>query len=180
MEMIKKVAGVGVILVAAAVLGVLSGNLVPWGGGGAGAPAPSFTGTSLEGETIELADLRGQVVVVDFWATWCPPCVEKLPEMVAMAEEYADEGVQFLGVSADKSESDLRRFLDRNRVNFPIIFEGASPILNTYGVSAIPTVVVIDREGNTIHRSHGTGVRDAIERALAQSDQPAEKAASEG
>lgn len=180
MEMIRKVAGVGVILVAAAVLGVLSGNLVPWGGGGTGAPAPSFSGMSLDGEAIDLAELRGRVVVVDFWATWCPPCVEKLPEMVAMAEEYADDGVQFLGVSADSNESDVRRFLDRNPINFPVIFEGARPILNAYGVSAIPTVVVIDREGNSIHRSHGNGVRDAIERALAQPDQPAEKVASEG
>jgi thiol-disulfide isomerase/thioredoxin len=110
--------------------------------------APLFVGQSLEGQSISLASLRGKVVVIDFWATWCGPCRRKLPELVEFSAKFAGKPVVLLGISADHKVEELRDFLKKTPLPFPIIFDGSNgPIASQYGVEAYPTLYVVDQEG---------------------------------
>jgi len=119
-----------------------------------GQRAAGIEGETAKGEPISLADYKGKVVVVDFWATWCRPCVALLPHTAQLAKEYKGRPVQFLGVSLDNERERLEEFLARNQyVTWPNIFDGPSgPIAETWKVSSIPRLVVIDHEGIVRHR----------------------------
>ncbi|MCC6547332.1 TlpA family protein disulfide reductase [Candidatus Sumerlaeota bacterium] len=106
-----------------------------------------FSGVTAYGEEVSTANYPGKVIVVDFWATWCPPCVASLPEMNSLQEQYREQ-VQFVGVSLDRSAGDLKRFLDKHGASYPSIFDGNGKIANEYGIRAIPTVAIIDTNGS--------------------------------
>ncbi len=167
-----KILSVVSLAVAALALGVLAASIFrsdlsgAGGPGGTGEPAIPISGTTSTGQEISLADYEGQVVVLDFWATWCPPCVGKLPELIAVQEEYGDRGVQVIGVSGDRSVEDLRRMEDDRQINFPTIFGGAEAALRDYNIRAFPTIVIIDQNGQIVHRSHHGNVRREVERLL--------------
>lgn len=157
------------LLVLALALGTFLGNLLrgPAAANATiGEPAIPFGGTDSSGNDVDLGDYAGDVVVVDFWATWCPPCVAKIPELIALQEEFAGQGVQILGVSGDRTIEDLRRFEEERGINFPTIYGGAHDILTAYGIRAFPTVVIIDREGNVVTRGHSVNIRREVQRLL--------------
>lgn len=113
-----------------------------------GQPAPYFTLPTLDGDTLTMADLEGQVIVLNFWATWCAPCRVEIPDLIEMQTELEDEGVQFVGISIDDLGIEaVRAYAKEARFNYPILL-GDGEIANAYGgVYALPTTILVDREG---------------------------------
>ncbi len=115
-----------------------------------GLPAPDFTAKTIDGKEIALKQLRGKVVVLDFWATWCGPCVAMVPHMKDFYEKYKDKDVVLIGVSADAKIEELKEFVEEKEISWPQIFDGDSEttgILYKYAVSKFPTIMVIDQQG---------------------------------
>ena len=113
-----------------------------------GTPAPPFALSTASGETVALAALRGRVVYVDFWASWCAPCRRSFPWMNAMQARYAGEGLVVVGVNVDKRRVDAQRFLRDTPASFAVVYdaEGATP--SAYDVRGMPSSYLIDRRGN--------------------------------
>ena len=116
-------------------------------------PAPDFQLPTADGGTVRLADLRGKVVYLDFWATWCPPCRRSFPWMNTLHERYHDQGLVIVAVSLDHSHKNMERFLGETRPRFIVAFDREGEVGDRYHVQAMPTSVIIDREGR-IRRIH--------------------------
>ena len=118
------------------------------GGLAIGATAPDFSGIASDGRVVHLNDLRGKVVVLDFWATWCPPCRGMIPHEREMAKKLQGKPFTFIGVSADESVEKLRKFIADERITWPNIFEGGhGALLRQYDVHYFPTIYVLDAAG---------------------------------
>ncbi len=118
-----------------------------------GAEAPDFELVLMDESIFRLSDQRGRVVVIDFWATWCPPCVQSLPSLQAMYEELGGEDVEFVGVSLDRptARNQVEAMMDRFSLTYPIGINADGAIAADYGAASIPTLVVVDREGIVRH-----------------------------
>jgi len=119
--------------------------------------APEFTFTSLQGSAIRLSELRGKVVIIEFWATWCPPCRESIPELNKVSEKFRDKNFQLLGISVDKGGdalSKVRDFVKEYSVVYPVMVDNGS-VNVAYGVSGIPVMFIIDKEGKVVKRHMG-------------------------
>lgn len=135
-----------------------------------GDSAEEFSLQDLSGRTVRLSDYKGKVVVVDFWATWCPPCRQEIPGFVKLHRQYRDRGVEFVGISFDRAAAPVRQFASTYGVTYPIVL-GTPEVAMAYGgVDAIPTTFVIDREGRITAKHTGFAPPDvfagAIESAL--------------
>jgi len=134
--------------------------------------APAFEVKSLKGETISLAKLKGKVVFLEFWATWCPPCVMSAPQVEKMVGEYKEKNVEFVSVSVDQNESSVRRFVSRYSLTSKVALAQNSGIQERYGISGIPAFFVIDKEGYAVrmwegyHTSYWQSWRDVINQQL--------------
>ena len=117
--------------------------------------APDFTLTTLAGETVTLSDLRGRPVLINFWATWCPPCRAEMPAIQAAYERYAPQGLVVLGVDMAESPNVVAAFVERFGIRFPIPLDRDGRVATQYRVRAIPTSFFVDREG--VVRSVFTG-----------------------
>ncbi len=104
-----------------------------------------FTLTSLEGQEYTLSKLKGNVVILDFWATWCPPCRREIPHLVAIYNKYKDKNLIVIGISAEE-KSTLEIFKKENNVNYPILL-GNNEVFQRFGVQSIPHTLFIDRKG---------------------------------
>jgi peroxiredoxin len=113
----------------------------------AGFAAPDFTLDKLDGETVSLADLRGQVVLVNFWATWCPPCRAEMPAIQQMYERYRDQGFTVLAVDMQETDAQVAAFVDEMGLTFPILMDRDGSVSARYQVKALPSTFFIDREG---------------------------------
>jgi thiol-disulfide isomerase/thioredoxin len=122
--------------------------------------APSFVGKAapeikaaywLNSDAVTLAGLKGKVVVVEFWATWCPPCRKSVPHMIELSEKYAGQGVAIIGLS-DEPKTKVEPFAKELKMTY--IVGGGSTTLKDYGVNAIPTAFVIDAEGKVAWQGH--------------------------
>jgi thiol-disulfide isomerase/thioredoxin len=142
-----------------------------------GTSAPELELPRHEGGTaLKLADLRGQVVMLDFWATWCPPCREEMPALVKLAREYESQGLVFVAASRDdgpKASRLVEAFLKRNLPDLrPYVVYASDDVARAFQVSALPTLYFLDREGKVIDAQRGALSEDAlrrrIERALKQ------------
>jgi len=111
-----------------------------------GKPAPVFEGKNLKGETVKLADLAGKIVVVDFWATWCPPCVFGLPKLAEMTAKHKADGVVFLAVNLEEEPSLIKEFLAEKKLDINVLLD-AGEIMKKYKVGPVPQTVFIDRKG---------------------------------
>lgn len=119
--------------------------------------APDFSFTSSEGEHITLEDLRGKVVLLDFWGTWCPPCVESVPELRGLHKRYSKEAsFVLLGISSDGDENEWREFTAKNKMVWPQYRDRDRRIQRAFGVRAFPTYILIDHEGIVRFQSVGT------------------------
>jgi peroxiredoxin len=118
--------------------------------------APDFSFTSLDGEHISLEDLQGKVVLLDFWGTWCPPCVESIPELRNLQKKYAKEpSFVLIGISSDTDEEVWREFTGKNKMVWPQYRDKDRRILRAFHINAFPTYIIIDHEGIVRHRSVG-------------------------
>lgn len=134
--------------------------------------APDFSFTSSEGEHITLEDLRGKVVLLDFWGTWCPPCVESVPELRNLYKRYQKDGnFVIIGISSDDDEEEWREFTVKNKMVWPQYRDHDNRILRTYGIRAFPTYILIDHEGIVRFSSIGAGWLRAANLADAVSKQ---------
>lgn len=115
----------------------------------AGLFAPDFELQTIDGSTLRLSDLRGQMVIVNMWASWCPPCKKEMPAFQRVYQEYAPRGLVILAVDAFEQDNlqDVREFVSANSLTFPILLDEHSEVLNTYRISAFPTTFFIDQEG---------------------------------
>lgn len=127
--------------------------------------APHLTLTDLSGKTLDTSDLRGKVVVVNFWAAWCGPCAEEVPSFIALQRKYQEQ-VQIIGVSIDDAESDLRNFCQKSGMNYPIII-GNQQIAQAYGgILGLPTTFIIDPAGRIRKKLTGSTDFRAIEQEI--------------
>jgi peroxiredoxin/outer membrane lipoprotein-sorting protein len=135
----------------------------------AGTRATNFALKTLDGESVQLDQTRGKVVVLDFWATWCPPCRVELPSIEKLRGEFGD-AVQFYGVN-DEEPGTVRSFVKGNHYAFAVLMDGKAQVHRLYGVSAIPTVLIIDKQGvireQIIGSRSESNLRKAIQSVLA-------------
>ena len=133
-----------------------------------GKPVPDFSATDLEGNPISLKAYRGKVVLLDFWAVWCQPCIAEMPNLKKVYDTYKNAGFDIIGISLDNDETQLRDYLKANNIPWRQVFSGQgwmSPIARQYGIRAIPAPWLIDREGKLIsHQARG----EALERLVAE------------
>lgn len=128
------------------------------------AKATDFTATLTNGKTFRLSDHQGQVVIMNIWATWCPPCHDETPDFVDLYTEYKDKGLVILGVSIDEQgQSVVRPFMEKYEVNYPMVIDNGS-IMDKYGPTmGIPTSYIIDKEGNLRYFSVGALTQKELE-----------------
>jgi peroxiredoxin len=118
-------------------------------------PAPDFALTTRDGGQVTLAELEGQVVMLNFWATWCGPCRQEMPHLESLYQRYSDLGFMLLGVNVEEDSSGADKFLAETPVTFPILFDPKSEVSKKYDVIAMPSTVLIDRTGNMRFIHHG-------------------------
>lgn len=133
-------------------------------------PAPDFTLKSRSGENLRLEDFRGQVVMLNFWASWCGPCRQEMPLMDDIYEQYKDLGFTVLAVNVDENREEAHRFLDKVPVSYPILYDPESRVSEQYNVQAMPTTVMIDRNGQArfLHYGYQPGYEDDYEKQIRQ------------
>jgi peroxiredoxin len=120
-----------------------------------GSPAPDFTLPGLDGKTVALADFRGKVVALNFFASWCGPCARETPGFQKFYEAHASEGFVVLGVNMGEGVHAVERFVRKYAVTYPVVLDEREETARRYGVSAIPVTVLIDREGVIRYREAG-------------------------
>jgi len=116
-----------------------------------------FTLPLLDGSSASLSSLKkGKVVILNFWATWCPPCRAEMPSMETLYNRYKDKGLEILAVDIGENAQTVRQFIQRNNYTFPILLDTARQTSSIYGIEAIPTTFIISREGKIIGRVVGS------------------------
>ena len=113
---------------------------------GIGLPAPQFRLQDATG-TVSLSQFRGQVVVLNFWATWCPPCIDETPSLVSMQQRLKGKGITVVGISSDEDEQAYRRFIKDFGINFATVRDPSEGVQHLYGTVKIPETYIIDRNG---------------------------------
>jgi peroxiredoxin len=109
--------------------------------------APDFQLPNLDYETISLNELRGKPVVLNFWATWCPACIDEMPYLQEIHEEYSDEGLMLLAIDVGESPSQVEKFLQRNNLSLPVLLDTNGVVAQKYSILNIPTTFFIDGDG---------------------------------
>ncbi|TKJ31226.1 hypothetical protein CEE39_07345 [bacterium (candidate division B38) B3_B38] len=166
-QMLKNKPLIPIILL---LLGVALFSLGSFGkmeGQSSSSPAPDFALTDLEGKTVKLSDFKGKVILLDFWATWCPPCVQEIPHFVELYEQYKENGFQMIGIAIQSgSVKDVKRFVEKHGINYPILM-GNKEITKEYGnINAIPTTFFIDRQGRIVQKYIGYRAKEVFENKL--------------
>jgi len=121
-----------------------------------GQPAPDFTLQTVDGRSITLSSLRGKVVLVNFWATWCPPCREEMPSMEEMYRNYAPGGLELLAINIEENGPQvLPGFLNDHPHTFPVLMDTEARVQNSYGVFQFPETYIVDRNGIIVDKVIG-------------------------
>ena len=123
--------------------------------------APDFTLKSFDGKTVKLSDYKGKVIIIDFWATWCPPCRKGIPDLISIQNDYKND-VVIIGISLDgeKTLKDVPGFVKSYAINYPIVY-GDDKVVAAYGgIEGIPTAFVVDRKGNIVDKHVGLVPKD--------------------
>lgn len=127
--------------------------------------------TAVDGQKLDLADLRGKVVLLDFWATWCPPCVEEAPALVETHRKFKDRGFTIVGISLDQDKSALEKFTEEHGMDWPQFFDGKgwdNEVAKRFKIRSVPTMWLLDREGRLADASPRGRLEQAIETVLAK------------
>lgn len=138
---------------------------------GAGYRPPQFTASDLDGQVHSLASYQGHVLVLHFWASWCPYCRGEIPELTQLYQEWASKGVRVLAVSTDQDVAKLRRFVGTTKLPYPVVADAAVPssVAKRYGISGVPVTYIVTRNGRIASRLSGSGdILGAVQRALEQ------------
>ena len=121
-----------------------------------GLPAPDFTLPGLDGKMVRLADYKGKVVLLNIWATWCPPCVEEMPSMEELYQKLKAEGFEILAVSMDISGAQaVRPFMEKHKLNFPALTDTEGAVKSLYQTTGVPESFIIDKDGIIVEKVIG-------------------------
>jgi len=156
------------IFSALTVVALVAAAVVPVQALSRGSRAPEIGLRDTEGRPVRLSQLRGKVVLVDFWASWCGPCRQEMPVLQRLHEEYGDEGLVIIGVNIDNEESNMRRFLRRTPVDFRIVHDSRRRVADRYNPPRMPSSFLIDQRGVVRYVHEGFRAPDArvIERKI--------------
>jgi thiol-disulfide isomerase/thioredoxin len=125
--------------------------------------------TAVDGTEVDLSKLRGKVVLIDFWATWCPPCREEVPEVVAVYQKYHDKGFEIVGVSLDQSKDALLLFTKANGMIWPEYFDGkgwSNDISSRFGIDMLPAKWIVDKNGMVVSTDGSNDLSGQVEKLL--------------
>jgi thiol-disulfide isomerase/thioredoxin len=126
--------------------------------------APDFSLATTDGKTLKLSSYRGKVVIVDFWATWCPPCLKGIPDLIELKKKYGKKGFEVIGVSVDTESKDkVVPFIKEKGINYPVVYGDMNVYQQYGGIRSIPTTVVIDKNGKIIASYEGLMPIDTYE-----------------
>ena len=130
--------------------------------------AANFTLKSRSGKNIKLSELRGQVVMLNFWASWCGPCRKEMPLLEKIHKKYERLGFTLLGINVEENTSAAKKYLKDVKVSFPILFDKTNKTSKLYNVSAMPTTILIDRNGNKrfIHKGYKPGYENDYKKQI--------------
>jgi len=128
--------------------------------------APEFTRNDVAGKTVHLSDYRGKVVLLNFWATWCPPCLEEIPAFSAWQQKYGSDGLQVLGVSMDDDSAPVQRAVSKYHVVYPVVMSDESLVDLYGGVLGLPLSFIIDASGRIVARYQGKADLATMEKQL--------------
>jgi peroxiredoxin len=120
-----------------------------------GQPAPDFALKSSTGENLRLSEYRGDVVMINFWATWCGPCRQEMPLLDELYNRYERVGFNLLGVNIDDDSRRAMQMAEELGIDFPVLFDAAKEVSRLYEVEAMPVTVIVDREGTVRYVHHG-------------------------
>ena len=130
-------------------------------------PGPAWKLQDLDGREVSAASLKGKVVVVDFWATWCGPCIQEIPGYIALQKKYGKDGLVIVGVSEDqKGPEQVKKFAEKNGMNYVIAMDDGKISEAFGGLEAIPTTFLLDRAGNIRHSKVGALPHDEYEKLV--------------
>jgi len=151
---LNAVAAAGLILLGVLTVSPARAALPP-----VGQAAPNFTLKSDSGKNLRLSEFRGQVVLINFWASWCGPCRQEMPLLGKLYDQYRNAGFVLLGVGVDENTENGRAMSRRLGVRFPILFDREQQVSQLYGVDAMPATLLIDRDGTVryVHRGYKPG-----------------------
>lgn len=130
-----------------------------------GTPAPDFEVATLDGKSVKLSSFKGHPVLIDFWATWCPPCREGLPITNKMHEQFKSQGLQVLAISNEDAKT-VKDFIDKNKYSMPTFIDPDGDSDKAYQIQGIPTTVVIDAEGKVSSYTMGLEPEESVLAAL--------------
>lgn len=130
--------------------------------------APDFTLKSASGENLRLSEFRGEVVMINFWASWCGPCRQEMPLLEELYTQYQPLGFTILGVNVEEDPGKARQMLAESPVSFPVLFDNTSKVSKLYDVVAMPSTVLVDRDGNIryLHQGYKPGYEDAYQQQV--------------
>ena len=151
-----------------ALIMMVSGLLMSAGAHAAPQAAPDFTLKNRQGENIRLSDFRGQVVMINFWASWCGPCRQEMPLLEELYARYQPMGFTILGVNVEQDPAQALAMLRDIPVSFPVLFDSESRVSRRYEVVAMPSTVLIDRDGRIrhLHRGYKPGYEDIYQQQI--------------
>jgi peroxiredoxin len=131
-------------------------------------PAPDFTLKSLKGSNLKLSEFRGDVVMINFWASWCGPCRQEMPILNDLYLKYRDMGFTLLGVNVEENSTKAANMVRELKVVFPVLFDNENAVSKMYKVEAMPSTVIVDRDGNMryLHRGYVPGTEDEYQRQV--------------
>ena len=137
-----------------------------------GSPPIEFAVTSIDGKKLSPGEFKGKVLLLDFWATWCGPCRQEMPNLIKVYEKYNKKGFEIVGISLDRSRSDLDRYVEKNDMKWPQYFDGKyyqNEVAALYGIMSIPATYLIDKKGNIRYKSlRGRQLEVAVQELLAE------------
>jgi len=131
-------------------------------------PAPDFTLKNESGSNLRLSEFRGEVVMINFWASWCAPCRQEMPLLDELYTQYQPLGFTILGVNVEEDSTKARKLLKDSPVNFPVLFDNSSDVSKLYNVVAMPSTVLVDRDGNIryLHQGYKPGYEESYQQQV--------------